>query len=418
MKAKSISLLTVAMLASITTSAVAAPGNKIMIPAPPPVAGAAPEGAPAVHQPAPAATKPVAPEFVGISPQFQHVSHWVKVQEYKDDLTMKPGMDKMALRMVVNNGVDGGAPGFSWFRVKMNGDVLFTQDALKGKKTGVVDVTGVIPAGSNQVVIEAAGVPGATISWQLATPPIKILSVEPKTVSPGDTVIVRGENFPSDVNQANVMVGESVGDVLGTTPKAMKIKVPDVVKGNSSSLSIEINGMPPVSYTFGVSGSAAPVVGGFSEWCAPVGAQVKLSGKFFSKIATQNQVFFGNVAGQVVTSDGESITVVVPSVPLPGNRGSVPVSVMTNGKKSRNTVAFMVGPRATDPNYVREVRQEVKVGSGVTTQNSSQASVQSSSSASMQSNSDARVTQWGTGDHVSESSSQSGGFSIVSPEDK
>ena len=415
MNAKSISLLTVALIASFTTSAVAAPGKKIMIPAPPPVAGSAPEAAPAA-KPAPAATKPVAPEYIGVSPEFQHVSHWVKVQEYKDDLTVKPGMDKLSLRMVVNNGVEGGAPGFSWFRVKMNGDVLFTQTALKGKRTGAVDVTGVIPAGANQVVIEAAGAPGATISWQLATPPIKILSVEPKAVSPGDTVIVRGENFPSDVQQANVMVGESVGDVLGTSPKVMKIKVPDIVKGNASSLSIEVNGLPPVSYNVGVSGTAAPVVAGFNEWCAPVGSQVQLRGKFFSKVAAQNQVFFGNVAGQVVNADAESITVVVPSVPLPGNQGSVPVSVMTNGKKSRNTVAFMVGPRATDPTYVQQVRQQVKVGDGVTTQNSSQASVNSRSSATE--NGQSYATNQSSNNAESQGSSQSGGFSIVSPWEK
>jgi hypothetical protein len=214
------------------------------------------------------------------------------------------------------------------------------------------------------------------------------------------------------------MVGDTPGDVLATTPTAMKIKVPDVIKGDASSLSIEVNGLPPVAYSFGVSGAAAPIVSGFNEWCAPVGTQVQLRGKFFSKIAGQNQVFFGNVAGQVVQANDDSITVVVPSVPLPGNQGSVPVSVMTNGKKSRNTVAFMVGPRATDPNYVREVRNQVKVGEGVTTQNSSQASLQSSSAASVSASSSSKIGDWGSPNSESQSSSQSGGFSIVSPWDK
>jgi hypothetical protein len=416
MRAKSISLLTVALIASITTSAVAAPGKKILIPAPPPVAGEPMEPAPVAPNATKPAQKAAGPDLVGLTPQFVHVSHWAKQQRYTDDVALKPYQEKLQLRMLVNNGVDNGAPGFSWFRVKANGEVLFTQDALKGKREGVVDVTGAFPPGANQVVIEAAGVDGATLTWQLATPPMKVVSVEPKNAAPGDTIIVRGTNFPSDVQQANVTFGDAVGDVIATAPTTMKVKIPATAKGGAMTL--EANGLPPVTVALGVSGNAPPVVSGVSSWAAPVGSTITIRGKYFNPNASQNQVFFGAVAGQVVSGSDGSLTVVVPSIP--GAQGSVPVTVVANGKRSGNSVAFMVGKSATDASYVPQVRQEVKVGAGVTTQNSSQASMQSTSSATESASSQSAGFQTGVAGSNSEtqSTSQSGGFSIVNPADK
>lgn len=411
MKAFTISLLTAAMLASVAISAEAA-GKKILIPAPPPVGGAAPAPAPAA-KPADDA-KPAAPEFIGVSKQFTHTARVSKVQNYTDDITLQPGQEKLQLRMVVNNGVDGGAPGFQWFRVKANGEVLFTEAALKGKKSGALDVTGALPVGTNQIIVEAAGVPGSTFVWQLATPPMKVVSMDPKTVSPGETITLKGTNFPTDVQQANVVFGDAVGDVLSTNATTMKIKVPETMKAGTATMNISVNGLPPISVPLELSGSAAPVVSGVDMWAAPVGTTIKVSGKFFNPVPGQNQVYFGSVNGQIVSGSKGVLSVVVPTIP--GNGGSVPITVVSNGKRSKNSIAFQIGRRATDPNYVQEVRQEVKVGSGVTTQNSSQASLQSSSAATEHGESQAAVNGLNQGE--TQSSSQSGGFDIVSPGDK
>jgi hypothetical protein len=418
MKALSISLLTAALVSSLSTSALAAP-KKILIPAPPPTAGVPAQAAPAAK---PAAATPAAPDFVAISAPATYSARTTAPQRFTNDIVLKPFQDKLQLRMIVNNGQQGAAP-FSWFRMKVNGELLLTEQSMKGKRNAVIDVTGSIPAGASQIVLDAGGTPGATLNYQLVTLPLKITAVEPKAVSPGDTIIVRGTNFPTDAQQVNAIANDSVADVISTSPTAMKIKLPDVLKGGAVNLSIEATGLPPAQVALNASGSAAPFISGTSSWAAQAGQQLTIRGKFFSKNPTQNQVFFGAVTGQVVTADDKSLTVVVPQ--LPGNNiSTVPLTVVSNGKKSTNSVSFQFGRSATDASYVTDLRTGgTKFGAdsngtgirqgaaGADTQNSSQARNVTSSSAGY--NAEAHSSsQAGNQSTFPSSDSQSGGFTF------
>jgi hypothetical protein len=412
MKAKVSSLLLLAVLASLTNSASAAPSTKVRVPAPPP--------APQVHTqaaaPAPvaaAATTKVNPDYVGVAPQQVCVSKANRSQRFTADIALKPGQESLPLFLVVNNGTSG-AP-FSWIRMRVNGEVLFTEASLKGRREAAIDVTGAIPSGANQVVVEAAGVPGATFTWQLATPPAKVVSFEPKTIQPGGTMVLRGSGFGTDENRVNVIVGGAAGDVVKTTPNALTIKLPPDVSAGASTISLEINGLPPVVVPIAVSGSAPPVVSGVDMWSAPPGTTITVTGKYFSRNASDNQVFFGDIAGQVRDASDKALKVVVPSVAgvTPGQAKNMQITVVSGGTKSANSVAFAIGPRSTDKDY----RPSVKFPEQ-STQNSSQSRNVTSSSSSFNAASQASLNGAGYSPQSSteatvQSSSQSGGFSIV-----
>lgn len=402
MKAKLSSVLTAAILASITTSAFAAP-QKIRVPAPPPMVKLAPLP---VAQPVTAAPA-AAPGLVQITPAATHLSRSSKAQRFVQDISLTPTQEKLALKLRVNNG-DQTAPSFAWFRMRVNGELLITNQSLKGKREATIDVSGAIPAGQNQIVIDAAGVPGATLTWQIATEAPKVLSIEPKTAQPGGIVVLKGENFAADPNNVNVIVNGSVGDVLKSSLTSMTVRLPEVLTPGKATMSIDANGLPPVMVPLTVSGSAAPVVSGTDMWSAPAGTTITIRGKYFSTNPSANQVFFDNVPGQVTASAADFIKVVVPTLAgVPASQqSSAKVFVVSNGIKSNSSVSFSVGQRSVDKDY----RPSVKFGEQAT-QNSSQASTVSSSGASFSAE---QHSSSGAGNQASYgSSSQSGGFSII-----
>lgn len=402
MKEKLPLLLVAAILASLTNSANAAPSKKTLIPAPPPSAYAVmpPPAKPTV------APAPAGPAVLQITPPATHVSLKPTVQRFVDNVAIKPGQTKMQMNLAIANGGDR-RPGFSWFRMKLNGELLLTEKSLKGKNIADIDVSGVVPAGDNQFVIEGAGVPGATITWSLTAPPATVTGVEPKQASPGGTVVLKGKNFTSDVQQVNVLVGDSVGDVLAAKPNEIKIRIPDTASGDTK-IALSMSGFPTITIPIKVAGFPPPQLKGLSLWSAPPGTKVQVRGKYFSPNPSANQVFFKGVAGQVTQADKDSLEVIVPSVGGSAREQSVPVYVMSNGLKSDASINFTIGMKATDKQYAPTV-----VFPENTTQSSSQSSSVSGSSSGTQSGSQNSSDPGSQSQY--EASSQSSGFVIYHP---
>jgi hypothetical protein len=401
MKANLSTLFAAALLASLGSSALAE-GNSNIVPPPPPSFRAKAIVAP------PAAPLTVSTGPVSVTPLATHVSRSSAAQHFVDEINLKPNQEKIQLRLSVANGA-AGSPAFSWFRMRVNGELLFTEKSMKGRREAVVDVSGLIPAGTNQVVIDAGGAPGATMSWQLVTEPMKIVSMEPKTVNPGGVVTLVGENFPSDPNRVNVIVGGSVADVVKTAPTCMTIRLSDAVTKGANNMQIDANGLPPVMVKVNVGGQAVPIVKGTDVWSAAPGQSITIRGKNFSKTTAENQVYFDNVAGQVTSVGDDYIKAVVPNVSsgAPNKQRATQLFVVSNGVRSAESVSFTIGGSALDKNYTINAS---RFGEG-TTQNSSQASSSTSSGASVNSSSQSASTSGSQS--VMEASSQSNGFIFV-----
>ncbi len=341
MKAKVSSLLTAALLASLTSSALAEPtSTNVRTPR---------------QKPATAEKKTVAPRAVAamvqVTPLATHVSRSSSAQRFKDDIALRLNQEKIPLMLRVSNGSAGNQP-FQWFRMRLNGELLLSEKSLKGKSEASIDVSGLIPNGSNQLIIDAAGLPGATMTWQLITYPMNIVSVEPAAATPGGTVTIKGTNFATDTNQVNVIVNGSVADVVSTTATTMVIKLPETAAPGSVNMEIQANGLPKIDVPVVIAGVAAPVVKGTNMWAAPAGTEIIISGKFFSKNPSENQVFFNNVPGQVTSAAADFLKVVVPALGgVASKPQAVPVFVVSNGMRSAGSVSFSIGPKSVDQNY-------------------------------------------------------------------
>lgn len=362
MKPKVLELLVAVSILSATASASAAPGRKILIPPPPPTVN---------NTPAPAAAPAKQAWTTGnvsvVVPLVTHVAPGTKVQRFNDNWVLKKNQGKLPLELTVMNGIDG-KPAYSWFRIKSNGQLIASEKTLKRKTKAVLDVSGQFTEGANSFTIEAAGQPGAELSWTIDTPAMKVLTVTPAVVRPGEMIILKGTNFPTNVNVTNAIVGDKTGDVVATTTTSMVVKVPEESTPGKATLYLDAYGLPSISVPLAIAGSPSPVLKRSDSSAGAPGEEIVLQGKFFSKNASQNQVLFNGVAGQVRSATDTSLTVVVPSVSN-STKGptSVPITVISNGLACKTPVSFTIGKQNSNPTYVPSVtygdRQNSQQGS-------------------------------------------------------
>ncbi|MFX7506971.1 hypothetical protein ABTJ37_21900, partial [Acinetobacter baumannii] len=81
--------------------------------------------------------------------------------------------------MTIYNG-SAETPSFKWFRIIVNGQIIASEQDMRGKEIGEKDVTGQFAAPDLQIQVEAGGVPGANLWWTLGTEQMELRYAEPQ----------------------------------------------------------------------------------------------------------------------------------------------------------------------------------------------------------------------------------------------
>jgi hypothetical protein len=266
-----------------------------------------------------------------------------QVQRFADYLELKPDMQNAPLTLHLKNS------GMKWFRLLIAGQVIATEKSLRGKSEGDLDLTGVVQPGSNQLLVQAGGAPGATLEWKVTTPAVaKIDKVDPDEALVGTNIKIKGKNFSANMSADTVLLNKTKGQVIKAKPTELEVKIPTEAEPGDTKVSVKVNGVESNKVTIKVRG--IPELSGTNLQGVPPGQQLTIFGKNFSKNLGENQVFIGDAAASVVGGDINQLTVIVPY--LPYTEGHVPsqIRVQVGKVMSKNSVSVQVGPQMyTDP---------------------------------------------------------------------
>lgn len=273
-----------------------------------------------------------------------YVAPNTKEQHFEDNITLGAGQENLPLLLVVNNGANGKVP-FNWFRITINGFLIASEKDLNGKRQGSIDVSGRLQGGSSQVLIDAAGEPGATLSWSVLTSPISLQSVEPTTVMQGQTIVLNGINFSPNEDQDKVFVQGKPATVLSASATSITARIPADTPAGTNSVQVVVNGTETRALPINVGAKPIPVLHSMNYWMAPPGAILTIRGSNFGAKASDNQVFFKSVPGQVVNASPTRLQVIIPNWAYGPSELNIPVFVVANGVRSGNYLPFDIGPQ-------------------------------------------------------------------------
>jgi hypothetical protein len=277
--------------------------------------------------------------MITISEQ-EFVADSTKRQHFNGSINVPKGQEQLALTLTYYNGVQR-APSFTWLRIASASMNYITEAAFTSDKTAVVDVTGELTWGGNQVLISGEGPKGALIGWRLTTPKPYISSISPLTVTPGNTIIVNGSNFCPDASANVVVINNHAAQCVSATADRIIVQVPQDAKGGENSMHVVVAGIDAGTSKFMV--NAAPHLTSVSASWVPPGNQFTINGEGFSPDVNGNRVYIGPLQAQIVNATTTSITVIAP----PAYGGYTwgyyqPVKVWVNGVRVRNQLTISV----------------------------------------------------------------------------
>jgi IPT/TIG domain len=270
-------------------------------------------------------------EYIADSTQRQHFSGSINVPK---------GQEQLALTLTYYNGTQR-APSFKWLRIASSSMNYITEAAFTSDKTAVVDVSGELTWGGNQILISGEGPKGALIGWRLTTPKPYISNIWPTTVTPGNTIVINGSNFCPDVSANVVVINNQTAQCVSATENRIVAQVPQDVKGGENSMHVVIAGIDAGTTKFMV--NAAPHLTSVSASWVPPGQGFVINGEGFSPDINGNKVYIGPVQAQITNATATSISVIAP----PAYGGYTwgyyqPVKVWVNGVRVRNQLTISV----------------------------------------------------------------------------
>ncbi|MBY0357213.1 MAG: IPT/TIG domain-containing protein [Candidatus Obscuribacterales bacterium] len=266
-----------------------------------------------------------------------------QIQNFQDWMTLKPGQENLPLRLNIYNGSHE-IPSYKWFRITIGGYLVATEANLRGAEEGSVDVSGVIQGGNMQILVEAGGVPGAALWFNLSAPKTELHSIDPEQVRQGQKIVLGGNNFSSQTNQNTVYLNSKTATVLSSTASSIVAQVPADADLGPNRVEVSVNGMASQSLSLNVYQRPAPELIAFDVWMAPPGGTVTLTGRNFSNRADENKVFFGSVPAAVSSATTTQLVIIVPTWSWGPSQLNIPVSVVVDGVRSANTLPMDIGP--------------------------------------------------------------------------
>ncbi|MBX9689281.1 MAG: IPT/TIG domain-containing protein [Candidatus Obscuribacterales bacterium] len=273
-------------------------------------------------------------------------------EEYSATFNWQPdaASDNLTLNLKFSPVGELAGPHFNWLRVTLGNRILATEQSLKGKSALVVDLTGTVDNGTNQITISGQGNAGATVDWVLTTPrKVKLTQVNPDEVVVGEDLSLKGENFDPSPSKDTVTIGKKNLTATSATATDLKVKIPRDFTPGEYMVKVTVDGLSSKEKKVTVRG--IPELTGTNLNGVPPGAQLVIYGKNFSKKMNENTVTMDGVNAQVVNCSTEQLTVVVPnfSNELSGDTAriagqvGIPIKVKVGKIESKNTVPINVG---------------------------------------------------------------------------
>jgi len=279
-------------------------------------------------------------ELVTLDKGGPFVARTAQPQRFVDYLDLSTGQEKLPVTIVFNNG-GGNAPGFTYLRISLAGRPLISEKDFKGKTEQSFYLTDIVQAGSSQMIIQASGMPGATLSWRLVTPAITLSAVAPKETVAGQEVKLEGTNFSAKPEENAVTVGNDRVRVTAAKPTALTCKLPEDLKEGEYKVRVDRFGIKSDSLPLTVKG--LPELTGVNYLQAPPGMQITITGKGFSEKAGENKVTIGGFEAPLVSASKTSLAVTIPFELEPREpEFGVPINVEVSKVKSRNSLSINV----------------------------------------------------------------------------
>ncbi len=298
----------------------------------------------AVEQPG-VAQPPVAvadPNILLIQESRPYVARTNAVQRFVDYINFGPGQEKLPLTLTFKNGKvendEQTAPRYAWIRASVGGSSVLADNEFASKGKVSVDLTGKVGAGADQIIIQAGGITGATLSWAVTAPKVVLTSCKPEEVAPGDKLTLKGANFSTSTLDNIVNFGDKQAQVTQATPTSLDIKVPDDAQTGKVKVSVTLCGTQTQSIDVKV--KAIPVLDSADLMEGPPGQPVVIAGKNFSNKPSDNKVLFGDFSAYIDSASPTSLTVIVPEMPNP--QYNVPITIEVKGVKSKTSLMFNI----------------------------------------------------------------------------
>jgi len=264
-------------------------------------------------------------------------------------LDLKDGQQALPLTFTVTNGANSQAK-MQGVRMKLNGHEILTEKAFKDRDSVSVNLSAIAGAGQSQLIIETYGPTGATLSWVLTTLKIKVSDIKPVNCKIGDVVKISGKNFPVDKTAYKLLIDQTSVPIKTAAASGIDFVVPTGLTGGKRTVTLYIAGVKCDPLYIKI--AAAPEVTGCNLLGAAPGGEVKIQGKGFSTVSSENQILLKSLDGQIIStitptgSTDSELTAVIPmDFPAPSE---ILCSVKTNGQESPKGVTFSVGLRVID----------------------------------------------------------------------
>ncbi len=261
-------------------------------------------------------------------------------QIYNDHIHIKPGQERRTLLLTFINGA-GGREKLTDLRVELARKPFVTIKDFNASGTLSRNLTGTIGAGNSLLTVHVFGPSGARLVWRLSTQKPKVTAVNPNPFTLADKVTVRGINFSEQAQASKVFVAGKPAKVLSAQGTALQLKLPTDLPGGKHDLVVVVDSVK--SNVFKVTARANPQVTWVDFVATAPGQPLVISGKGFSRVASENSVTFGSIKARVVSATETSITCIVPEMQFP--KWHVPITVTSNGMPSKGRVTINIDVR-------------------------------------------------------------------------
>lgn len=244
-----------------------------------------------------------------IVPNSSFVSKNVQVQVYAGNINLTAEQAAMPLSLKITNGSYSGMK-FAWVRgfidagrpapanPRPQGRMIVTERQFTKGNSVTIDVTGQLRAGSNSLIFQGAGMPGAAVSYELIAAPaapgakpgaaLQISSVDPPEVAPGGTITLKGQGFDETTGNNKVTIYNRPAKIERGSTTELVVVVPSGLAPHAYSVDVTNSSGKSNVMQFDVSGQ--PEVSGCSLTGLVPGSTVDVYGNNFSKVAGKNVV--------------------------------------------------------------------------------------------------------------------------------
>lgn len=257
-----------------------------------------------------------------------------------DRFHLRPGQEKLPLRLTFTNGADG-RPKATDLKVFLDNKPFATFKDFNGRDNFSTDLTGKLHSGNTTFKVQGFGPSGARMNWKLYIQRPVIESVNPNPISAAGTITIQGKNFSDRAEQVKVYVANKQAKPVSSKEQEVQFKLPAHVPSGPQQLTVAVNYVhsSPVS----VSVRSIPHIKWIDMLASPPQHPVTISGSGFSSVVSENVVTFGTVKARVVSATESSITCIIPDMQFP--RWHVPIKVTTNGLASKEKAHIHVDVR-------------------------------------------------------------------------